>query len=444
MSAAFVLILVVAGAYLAAHLAFEWLARHFQIISGAEYLILGILLGPHVSGLISPSVVGDFAPFMTLALGWIGVLVGTQFYLPGLFRISSKSYQIAFVEALSGLIVVAAAMAGVFAWFFGLPLTDVILPAVALGSIATASMPSGIALVSRTLGRSAPVLRQLELTTAVDALVAIIAFGLMLSIAHVVPNVTPRAPTATEWAVISIGIGVVTGSLFHLFLGSEKNIDRLFIGLGGAIILASGAAAYLRLSPLLPTMLIGMILVNTSSNRNEIRVVLTRVERPLYFILLIFAGAAWNPGGWLWVIPTLAFLAIRIGTKLGGSWLAAWWANALPTLGKGWGQALLGHGGLAVAIALNYQIQDQAPLADIVFTATIASVLLTSILSAKLVESAVRPFWRVRVRRVTTTAVPVPPNSVAGMEKNATGGGTASRTMVAESTAPENRRAGEE
>jgi hypothetical protein len=420
MSAALILILVVAGAYLAAYLAFEWLARHFQIISGAEYLLLGILLGPQVSGLISPSVVGDFAPFMTLALGWIGVMVGTQFYLPGLFRISSKAYRIAFLEAVFALVLISGAMAGVLAWLFRLPLADVLTPAIALGAIATASMPSGIALVSRTLGRSAPVLRQLELTTAIDALVAIVAFGLLLSIVHVTPEVTPRAPTATEWAVISIGIGVVGGSLFHLFLGSEKNIDRLFIGLGGAIILASGAAAYLRLSPLLPAMLIGMILVNTSGNRNEIKEVLTRVERPLYFVLLIFAGAAWDPGGWVWVIPTALFLAIRIGAKLGGSWFAAWSTNSLPVLGKGWGRALLGHGGLAVAIALNYQTHDGLPLANVVFAATIASVLLTSISSAKLVEAAVKPFWRVRVRRVTTAPAPAPRNGAAqGTTQNA-------------------------
>jgi hypothetical protein len=374
---------------------------------------------------------------MTLALGWIGVVVGTQFYLPGLFRISSKSYHIAFIEAIFGLVVVAAAMAGVLAWFFRLSFADVLLPAVALGAIATASMPSGIALVSRTLGRSAPVLRQLELSTAVDALVAITAFGLLLSIVHVVPNVTPRAPTATEWAVISIGIGIVSGSLFHLFLGSEKNIDRLFIGLSGAIILASGAAAYLRLSPLLPAMLIGMILINTSANRNEIKVVLTQVERPLYFILLIFAGAAWNPGGWLWVFPTIAFLAIRTGAKLGGSWLAAGSANALPALGKGWGQALLGHGGLAVAIALNYQTHENAPLADVVFTATIASVLLTSILSAKLVESAVKPFWRVRIRRVTTTPAPMPIPRISAED-----GATAVRATAASASESVSRTAG--
>jgi hypothetical protein len=46
--------------------------------------------------------------------------------------------------------------------------------------------------------------------------------------------------------------GCVGGSLFHLFLGNERDIDRLFIPIAGAVILVSGAAG-LRVSPLLPT-----------------------------------------------------------------------------------------------------------------------------------------------------------------------------------------------
>lgn len=406
MSAALILILVVVGAYLAAHLAFDWLARHFLLISGTEYLLLGILLGPQVSGIISASVVGDFAPFMTLALGWIGAVVGMQFYLPGLIRISSRSYQIAFVEAILGLASVSAIMALAIAWYFDLTMTEAVLPAVALGAIATASAPSGIAVVSHRLGRSAPILRQLELTTAIDAVVAITAFGLLLAIIHAAPVAISRPPTATEWAVITIGIGVVGGALFHLFLGSETKIDRLFIALSGAIILASGAAAYLRLSPLLPSMLIGMILINTSGNRAEIKDVLTRVERPLYFVLLIFAGAAWQPGNGAALIPIIIFLVARVLGKLGGSWVAAHSAQMVPALGPGWGRALLGHGGLALAIALNYRIHDTAHLDGLVFTATIASVLLTDITSARLVQSVVRPFWRPRARRVSLPPSP--------------------------------------
>ena len=56
MSGEFLLVLIVAGAYLAAHWAFEWLGQRYMLVSGAEYLLLGILLGPQVSGVLHASV----------------------------------------------------------------------------------------------------------------------------------------------------------------------------------------------------------------------------------------------------------------------------------------------------------------------------------------------------------------------------------------------------
>lgn len=391
MSAALVLVVVVIGAYMAAHVAFEWLARRFRIVSGAEYLLLGILLGPEVSGLIRPGGLGDFAPFMTLALGWIGAVVGAQFYVPGLVRIPTRFFRVAVLEALLTLTLVSGAMLGALVWLFDLPVPSATVPAIALGAIATASAPTGIALVTREAGQMSPVLRQLQVATAVDAAVAILAFSLLLSVAHVgsVTATGPRVPTATEWAVISVAIGVVGGVLFHLFLGGEEEIDRLFIGLAGAIILASGAAAYLRLSPLLPTMLIGAILVNTSGNRASILDVLHRVERPLYFVLLIFAGASWEPGTGGSMAIVLLFLAARAVAKPTGAWLGGALVRTLPELGPGWGRALLGHGGLAIAIGLNYRLLGEVLHPNLVFTATIVSVLLTDIASAWLIRSVV-------------------------------------------------------
>lgn len=398
MSTTIILILVVAGAYMAAHVAFEWLARRFSIISGAEYLLLGILIGPQVTGLMSPDVVGAFGPFITLALGWIGAVVGAQFYLPGLSRIPGVHFRIAFTEAILSLAIVAGAMMGVMLWLFPLSLMEAAVPAVAMAAIATASAPTGIAVIQRKLGRRQPVVQQLEVATAIDALMAITTVGILLSIAYIGPAMDPRTPTATEWAVISIAIGVVGGALFHLFLGHELEIDRLFIALAGAIILASGAAAYLRLSPLFPAMIIGFILVNTSANRDEIKDVLSRVERPLYFVLLIFAGAAWQTGSHSWLLPVLAFLVARTFAKMAGSWLAGAIAGATPALGRGWGRGLLGQGGLAIAIGLSYRIEDDRPFSGIVFTAAVISVLLTDFSSARLARSALAPVlgrgWR--------------------------------------------------
>jgi hypothetical protein len=391
MTAGLVLILAVAVAYLAAHVAFDWLARRYLIVSGAEYLLLGILLGPLVGHVLSDEVVTGFAPLTTLALGWIGAIVGTQFYLPGLVRIPGLMYRLAFAEALTTLAVVGGLQMLLLAWLFDISFAAALIPALALGAIAAVSAPGGIEVVARRLGRRGPVVQQLQVATAVDAVVGIAAMGLLLSIYHAGGTPAAERVTPTEWAVITVGIGVIGGALFHLFLGGERDVDRLFIALGGAIILASGAAAYLHLSPLLASLIIGATLVNTSRSRNEIAQTLGRAERPFYFVLLVLAGASWRPSVREWVLPVLLFLVARVAAKVWGARLVARLNGVIPVFGRHWGRALLGQGGLALALALDYSRLAGAPFANIVFTAAIASVLLTDLASAHMVHSVVAP-----------------------------------------------------
>lgn len=390
MSPTLILICVVVAAYFAAHVAFEWLGRRYMVVSGAEYLILGILLGPYVSGLLGPGVLSGLSPFFTFALGWIGLLVGAQFYLPDLVRIPRETYRIAFSEALLSVALVAVPLTFLFAWWMAIPLVVAALPATALGAIAVATAPSGITMASRVLPRSHALARQLQVTSAIDSLVGVVVLAILLSMYHLPVPTLVRSPTATEWAVIGIAIGVVGGALFHLFLGEERKTDRLFIGLAGAVTLASGAAAYARLSPLLSTMLIGMILTNTSRARDELRLVMTQLERPVYFTLLIFAGASWELSAERWVLPVAVFLVLRTVAKMMAAWAAAAASGAATSLGPGWGRALLGHGGLAVALAMTYQLQGTLVMSAVVFTATIVSVLLTDIFSARLAAAVVR------------------------------------------------------
>lgn len=394
MSTGLTLLLIVAVAYLATHVAFDWIAKRLLIVSGAEYLLLGIILGPQVADLLTRDTIDAFAPLTTLALGWVGAIVGTQFYLPDLIRIRGMVFRLAFIEALTSVVVVSGVLGLAFYWLFDLSPMGAAVPAVALGAIAAASAPTGIEVVVRRLARRGPVVQQLQVATAIDAFVAILVLGLLVCIAH--PTLPDASPfTVTEWVVVTIGIGVVGGALFHLFLGPERNTDRLAIALGGAIILASGAAAHLQLSPLLPAMIIGAILVNTSpTTREEIVRTLTGAERPFYFVLLIFCGAAWQPSAraW-WIAPVILFLVARTAAKIGGARLATRANGLLPVLGPDWGRGLLGQGGLALALALDYSQRSDAPMASIVFTGAIASVLLTDLSSAHLVRSVVAPLF---------------------------------------------------
>jgi hypothetical protein len=407
-SASLLLVILVAVAYGAAKVAFQWIGRHFLIVSGAEYLLLGILLGPQVSGVLSEEALRAFTPFMTLSLGWMGAMVGMRLYLPALVRLRGVFYRVAFVQSLLTLGVVTGASVVVFQYLFGVSTAYALVPSLVLGAVATGSASDAIDLIVRRQGRESLVVRQLEVAVGMDSIIAIVTLSLVLCLSHVPAPQLARSPTAVEWAVISVAIGVIGGALFHLFLGEERDEDRLFISLAGAIVLMTGAATFLRLSPLLPGLLLGTILVNTSRNRTEIMSALTSVERPLYFVLLLCGGALWTPSTNAWLIPVGVFVVMRGLAKVGGARLAARFNGMLPILGPNWGRALLGQGGLAVAIAFNYLTETNAFFPNIIFTAALVSVLLTDLFSARLMSAAVGASPHTQR---TSGAVPAPPEA---------------------------------
>ena len=421
MSAGLLLVLVVVTAYLATHVAQEWLARRLLIVSGAEYLLLGLLLGPELSGLFRAEVVRGFAPLTALALGWVGVLVGMQFRLRALVRVPARVYRLGFGVALATGSAVTAAALAIIVPLFAVPREAALGAALALGAIATTSTPAGIEIAARALGRRGPVVQQLTYATAIDALVAIVALGLLACWLHPPAGVevtdvgrAPALPAGVapwpgvhrSWAVIALAIGAIGGTLFHLFLGGERKADRLFVGLAGSVILAAGTATYLGLSPLLASLVVGVILVNTARAPEEIARVLAAGERPLYFVLLIFAAASWRPSAQsAWLTPVVAYLVVRAGAKILGARALTWWNDAREELGRDWGRALVGQGGLAIALAFDYLLRgDGSPLANLVFTAAIASVLLTEFAAARLVRSVLEPLVAPLVEPVVSGA----------------------------------------
>lgn len=395
MSAPLLLILIAALAFLATHVAYEWLAKKLLIVSGAEYLVLGVLLGPQVTGLFPPSVGQAFEPILVLGIGWMGISAGMALRLPRLVRIPSVAYRLSLVESLTTLALVAAGATSALAYAFQQSYADVLLPALILGAIAVASTPAGLdvayGLSARSTRRAAPVLRQIEVAHGMDAFVSIVAFGILIAVAHTQVPLMTRALTTTEWVVVTLGIGVVGGALFHLFLGSERSPDRLFISLGGAVILTSGAASYLQLSPTLAAFVMGIVLANSLRQPAPVDDVLRSGERPLYYVLLMLAGAAWAPGSNVaWWLVIMHYVVLRTIAKLWGTGIVTWLNRAQSSVGLDWGRALMGQGRLTFALALDYSRRG-LPYGDLIFTCAAVSVLFTEFFAARFVRSAVDP-----------------------------------------------------
>jgi hypothetical protein len=364
-----------------------------------------MLLGPHGSGILTAQLIQSFAPVTALAVGWMGAIVGSRFLVAEAVRLGSVVHRVAFLESVITLWIVFGLELYLLQWLFALPPARAVGPALALGAFATMSANAGIELAARRHGEPGLLVTQLRVSAGVNAFVAICAFGILLAGNHPPNVILDRPLTTTEWTIVTIALGVGGGWLFHLFLGDEERVDRLFISLAGVLVLVSGAATYLQLSPLLSAMFFGAMLVNTSRHCAEIQAALARVERPLYFALLIFAGATWagGPQG-AWGLPVVLFLAARILAKVGGARLVARANNLLDVYGRQWGRALLGQGGIVLAMALSYSYQDTLALPDLVFATAVVSVLLTGFASGRFASAVLSRFAHLERGRRTQRA----------------------------------------
>lgn len=387
---------VITVGYILAYLVFDRLRDRFGYVGGAEYVVIGFLLGPRTTGLLGAEEVQDLTPIVSLALGWLGMLLGTYFRIPVLARLDASHVRIAFTEAVATFGCALAALLGLFHYASGYAWPEAIIQAVTLAAVATLSSAAAVDALSRRHRSASPLITLLQLTARIDALIAVAAFGLLLAIFHQGQvSLTVRPPTATEWAVINLAVGVSSGVLFHLFLGPGANSNgtqsdsRLFVALAGAIVVASGASYYLNLSPIYTNLVLGFILANSGSAHRDVTRLLLNTERPVYLALLIFAGAAWSPSSpeLLFVAPL--FVVIRLAARFLGGWVAGG-LTAPPALRTPWlGRALLAQGGIAVALAVNYTQVRPDLNGDLILTATLVSVLLFDIVASREVSEIV-------------------------------------------------------
>lgn len=406
MTTPLLLILVAALAFLATHVAYEWLARRLLIVSGAEYLVLGVLLGPQATGLFTPAAIDAFQPIVVLGIGWMGIAAAMSLRLQRLVRIPAVAYRLSLVESLLTFALVGAGAASALSYGFQLTLREALAPALCLGAIAVASTPAGLDVAFGGLRRRAPVLQQIEVAHGMDGLISVLAFGVLIAAMHSATPLLTRALTPTEWAVVTLGIGVTGGTLFHLFVGNEDSPDRLVIALGGAVILTSGAAAYLNLSPTLAAFVMGVVLVNSLRRPRAVEDVLRSGERPLYYVLLLVAGASWtSDSNVVWWLVIGHYVILRTLAKLWGTGVVTWFNGAHNTVGLDWGRALIGQGRLTLALALDYSRRD-LPFGDVVFTCAAVSVLFTEFFAARFVRSVAAPLIApLEQLSVTTEAV---------------------------------------
>lgn len=408
-STVLVLLAFVTGAYLIAHFVVDWVQRRLLVVSGLEYVVLGMLLGPVVvPQLHAFADLTSLAPVIAFAAGWIGLLYGMELDLRTMLAIPDRSLRVAVVESL----VIISLVTGGALWLFHSPMLAVEevdprrlwLSALVLGVAAAAASSSAVDLLSvRYPDIETQLLPLLRRTARLEDLLAIAVFGVLYCVFHEGVTNTEHPPAFSDWILLTLGLGISLGVLFTLFLGDGA--ENRFLALVGIILFASGAAFFLNLSVLVVNLLLGVVIVNTRHGKGVFET-LQRTQKPVRLILLVFAGALWVP---VPLGPAVVLTVAVIGLRLLGKTVACALASLGTSLRNDLFRGLMAQGDVAVAMAISFQLVYDGPTVDLAYTAILASVVFYEAIAPRLLKGLLVDAGE--LRQDVDTA---PPASAAG------------------------------
>lgn len=405
----FALIVIGTIAFVAAHFVTDWLQRTYGIVTGVEYLVMGVIVSPGFTewaGVgwepLTAETVRQLSPALVLSSGCLGLLAGVNLDFRARDGISARASLVGLALTVSTLFVVSVIPFVIAAYFVGWEGMLTYVPhLLCFGAVAcvanSAHLHSLIAFLDAR-GNAAVVATRVARTAS---LFAIVAFGVLFCLFKPAPTVAygPVVDVAF-WFSVHILLGLVLGLVFALFLRSEMTDDKLLTVVIGMVIFTSGIAYFLQLSPIVVCFVLGVVLANAAPRDGaRVREMLQSVQQPLYIVIFIFVGASIPIGvpWWAWAAAIPWLILRRAGRSLGslGSRSVMPELRTLPPIGA----ALLAPGALSAAMLLNFhEVYANQPLAD----ETYAALLLGIVLSEPLAYQASR-LWLIDATDVSAT-----------------------------------------
>jgi Kef-type K+ transport system membrane component KefB len=391
MNVTIVFVALVVFAFFAAHLINRYASRVLPL-SGAEYLIIGALIGPQIPPhVLTTQSLDQLTPLVSLLLGLSGFLVGLQTTRG--FR-ELRSSLVGLAVALSTLIVLAGVFAAVYGglvhsselplvrlWLYELRGFQVelfltqpqVVVSVVLAATATVTYSATLADLGADQIAGIPAYRVLRSCAFYGQVIAICAVAAALAWTRSRASGGLDLPAGAWFAGVLL-IGVVVGVCFTLFIGHEESSTRIFVATVGTVTFGAGIGAVLGVSPMFVSLVAGATVALTSPHRDNLQRELKRLQHPISVLLLVLTGALWVPpeGPSLWLFP-VAYLVCRWLARLAlpGLWTRLFTRIDPARIGVG----LLSQGTLAVAVAVDYalQVPDRAGL--VLTTAVIGTLV---------------------------------------------------------------------
>lgn len=331
---------------------------HLPKITG--YLVAGLLFGPGLIGIVTPSAIDELQPVSQLAVALIAFLAGVELRWGELKERGRVILTVLSVELALSFVAVAGVLWVLRAY---VPFLQDVTAVQALvlcalfASVTVVHSPAvTMALLTETRAQG-PVARTTLGIVLVADVVVVLLFSGMLSLARAVVPGPGGGPALSfgmiTWEILgSLLVGALLGGAVALYMRFVQRELLLF-----AIVVAFFGAEIARLTHVetLLTLVTAGFVTENASKGSEGRDLLHAMERsavPIFVVFFALAGASIHLDALarLWPLA-LAVVAVRGGAIFAGSDAGARWAGATDVVRRNLWLGLVAQVGVAIGLA---------------------------------------------------------------------------------------------
>ncbi len=356
---------------------------NYLFLSGLVYIFLGLYLGKMGLNILSPQVLADLTPLLSLGLGWIGFLFGFQFESRYLRCFPKKYIGLSFLKSFFVLLLVYVVIFFLLKeLYFEQQLFLLFGIAIAFGLLATINSPTLLNAASFALSIKGDYCYLARFLTSVSGFWGVLGLSLVFSFWHYPFFEFRIILKGSILFLISTIVPIVLGFLFYRLTKKRTSEQDILVYLLGFIFFISGAAFYFNLSPLYVSMVMGIAYSNLTKIQERLYPLLLSVEKPLYIVFLILIGALWEFRFDINIVLLIfVFLCSRIigyVSLMRPLRFLLKFPLPLPSL---FGFSFLSFGGLGVAFAVSLKLAYPMELTEVFLSVALISIIVSDFFS---------------------------------------------------------------
>ncbi|MEA3332706.1 MAG: cation:proton antiporter, partial [Pseudomonadota bacterium] len=353
-------------------------ARRLHLPSVTGNIVAGIIIGPYLTHLLTHEIVyHTLKPISEMALSLIAVSIASHLKIRRIAPQALTLLSIALAQSLMAMVAV---------YFFCNFWLDNWVISLLLATIAASTAPAATLSVIRETEADGPLVKNLLSVVALDNVLAIVIFVLVSVViggrlggrADLGAQVTQAGLVLGQALLVGVGSGAIMTVLARHLQEKAHFVSLLLM----VVCFTTGISLWLKISPLLPNMVLGFVITNFSSANRQILTSVEDLEPFLYVCFFTLAGTHLN----LALLPSLGivgttYILARYGGKLLGAGVSGWLTRAPEPVGKLLGFCLIPQAGVAIGLLVAMQ---ENPLFR-PYEATVTAIILGSIVVSELI-----------------------------------------------------------